>query len=86
VSNRQYSVQPTMFVNPHSHAQTPVHTPDAKLVEALHLKYLDMIPGESLALAINHIVGMLLRVHVRPDGMFEPELLYPHPTKKGGEI
>ena len=71
---RSYSVQPTMFVNRFSQAQAPVAMPDKKLVEQLH-KLLDLIPSDDHAFMIDHVVADLLRVHVRPDGMFEPELL-----------
>ena len=71
---RNYGVQPTMFINPLSRAEAPTVAPDTKLVEQFH-RLLDMIPSDNHALAIDHTVQQLLRIHVRPDGMFEPELL-----------
>lgn len=72
--NRQYSVQPTMFISRLAHSQVSTYAPDEKLVEAFH-KLLDMVPDDNHALMIDHVVSQLLRTHVRPDGMFEPELL-----------
>lgn len=71
---RQYQVQSTMFISPHSHAQRPVYEPDKSLVNVLH-KLLDTISNDNNALAIDHVVAQLLRVHTPPSGMFDPELI-----------
>lgn len=71
---RNYSVQSSMFISPYPHSQQKVVEPDKNLVQAFH-KLLEAIPNDNHALMIDHVVAQLLRVHVRPDGMFEPELL-----------
>lgn len=56
---RKYSTSPTMFMDRWTQK---VVQPDANLIKALH-SYLDLIPNDDHALAIDLIVADLLRFH-----------------------
>lgn len=71
---RNYSVTPTMFHVPHGNIQ--VATPDKELVKTFH-RLLDAIPDDNFALAIDHTVAQILRVHTPPNGQFAPEIILP---------